>query len=391
MIAAVQVRARPIFRASRWDALLLGAAIAQGALIVAAAAQVAPGPGALAWAFVIAAGVWWNSNTVAHNHLHNPLFAARAGNRAFALYLSVLTSVPQSVWRARHLRHHAGPHARAPRGLPAGARLELALIAASWALLLALAPAFFLAAWLPGFAIGMLLCRAHGHFEHAGAGADGISHYGAIYNLLWLNDGYHREHHLHPGEHWTRLPARRARIAGPESVLPPVARLLQPLHCWALGWLERAALAWRPLQRFMLATHERAFRALLPSLAERDLSRICVVGGGLFPRTALVLRRLLPRSRIVILDASADSLARARSWLAAHGHPPDAFELVHARFDAADDCGCDLVVVPLAFAGDRAAVYRRPGTIVHDWIWRRRGRAGVRVSWLLLKRLNVSR
>jgi hypothetical protein len=49
------------------------------------------------------------------------------------------------------------------------------------------------------------------------------------------------------------------------------------------------------------------------------------------------------------------------------------------------------VVIPLAFIGDREHVYLQPpanATMVHDWLWKPRG-GGVRVSCLLLKRLNL--
>jgi hypothetical protein len=54
-------------------------------------------------------------------------------------------------------------------------------------------------------------------------------------------------------------------------------------------------------------------------------------------------------------------------------------------------CDFDLLVIPLAFDGDRRALYERPpasAMLVHDWIWRRRGSSAV-VSRLLLKRLNL--
>jgi hypothetical protein len=50
-----------------------------------------------------------------------------------------------------------------------------------------------------------------------------------------------------------------------------------------------------------------------------------------------------------------------------------------------------MIVIPLSFIGDRDRVYREPPArvvLVHDWIWKPRG-GGVRVSWLLLKRLNL--
>jgi len=55
------------------------------------------------------------------------------------------------------------------------------------------------------------------------------------------------------------------------------------------------------------------------------------------------------------------------------------------------DDGGDLVVIPLSFIGNRDDVYRQPparAALVHDWLWNVRGK-GVRVSWLLLKRLNL--
>jgi hypothetical protein len=52
---------------------------------------------------------------------------------------------------------------------------------------------------------------------------------------------------------------------------------------------------------------------------------------------------------------------------------------------------CDLTIIPLAFVGDRAAIYQAPPTsavLVHDWLWRPRGRSAL-VSLLLLKRINL--
>ena len=48
-------------------------------------------------------------------------------------------------------------------------------------------------------------------------------------------------------------------------------------------------------------------------------------------------------------------------------------------------------MIPLAFIGDRDRIYRHPPAklaLVHDWMWRPRGK-GARISWLLLKRLNL--
>jgi hypothetical protein len=65
--------------------------------------------------------------------------------------------------------------------------------------------------------------------------------------------------------------------------------------------------------------------------------------------------------------------------------------LLNARYRRANVTGYDLVVFPLSFAGDRNAIYAHPparAVIVHDWIWRPRGRSRI-VSLLLLKRINL--
>jgi hypothetical protein len=351
-----------VLRASRGDALLVALAVGQGAVLLAAPS---------AWA--VALGLWWNSNTVAHCFLHRPFFRPRPLNALFALYLTALLGVPQSVWRARHLAHHAGRPWR-PRWSRRLA-VELTLVLGVWGLLLARHPAFFLTAYLPGYLAGLGLCWLHGHYEHA---RGTVSHHGLVYNLLFFNDGYHAEHHAAPGLHWSLLPQRVASAAA-TSRWPAVLRWLEGL---SLEGLERRVLRSPRLQRFVLSRHERAFRRLLPPLPETP--RVAVVGGGLFPRTLLVLRKLLPAARFVVIDRSADNLATAAAFVRGQA------EMVHASYEPAQLECVDLAVFPLAFVGDWAALYDRPPAplvFVHDWVWRRRGTGAV-VSLLLLKRLN---
>jgi hypothetical protein len=220
------------------------------------------------------------------------------------------------------------------------------------------------------------LCYLQGHFEHA---RGTTSHYGWLYNRLFFNDGYHVEHHRRPGEHWTRL-RRHADSSARRSRWPPVLRWLDVI---SLERLERIALRSALLQRYMIASHERAFRTLLAPLT--PARRITIVGGGLFPRTALILRKLLPEASLAIVDADRDHLEIARTFF--NGE----IELRHQFFDAHTNDAADLVVVPLSFVGDRRSVYEHPparAVLIHDWLWKRRG-GGVRVSWLLLKRLNL--
>ncbi|PYK00569.1 MAG: hypothetical protein DME23_06780, partial [Verrucomicrobia bacterium] len=66
-------------------------------------------------------------------------------------------------------------------------------------------------------------------------------------------------------------------------------------------------------------------------------------------------------------------------------------EFVHGFFDRSPPDDVDLVVIPLAFIGDRSTIYQHPPApmvLVHDWLWHRRG-TGLVVSLPLLKRLNL--
>ena len=361
----------PLPRAARWDALMVALAFMQVPMLLAF-------PSAPAIALV----VWWNSNTIAHNFLHRPFFRSRAANRLFAAWLTALLGIPQSLWRDRHLAHHAGvrPRIRYSHEF----FLQTALVLALWSSLAARAPRFFLAVYLPGYLAGLGLCALHGHYEHARGVTSGvISHYGALYNLLCFNDGYHAEHHADPRLHWTRLPGHIEPAH--TSPWPAPLRFLEAFSFQgSLEGLERLVLRSPALQRFVLRTHTRALRRLVRELPPID--RIAVVGGGLYPRTALILARLFPAARITIVDARSENLARARAIL----RRPD-IDFVHARFAPPHAPACDLLVIPLAFDGNRAAIYAHPpapAVLVHDWIWRRRGLSAT-VSWALLKRINL--
>jgi Fatty acid desaturase len=351
-----------ILRHSRWDALLIALALGHGLLLVAVPA----GP-------IIALGLWWNSNTVAHHFIHTPFFRSRALNRVFALYLTVLLGVPQTLWRERHLAHHAGVSSRARLTRPLIA--EIVLVLALWTSLLVLAPTFFATVYAPAYGTGLLLCTVHGYYEHA-RGA--TSHYGTVYNLLFFSDGYHIEHHLRPGLHWRNLPEIHT-ANGRASRWPAVLRWLEWL---SLEGLERLVLRSAILQRFVLNKHERAFRALLPQISRAR--NVGIVGGGLYPRTALILKRLLPEARLTVIDASSENLAVANELVRG-------VHFIHAWYDPSRHNDFDLVVIPLSFVGARQTIYRRPpapAVILHDWIWRVR-RPGAVVSLVLLKRLNV--
>jgi hypothetical protein len=355
-------------------------------------------------AALIAVGMWWNANTVSHLFIHRPFFRTRAGNAWCAAVLTALLGFPQSLWRDRHLAHHR--HARFRFQLTREIAWQIAIVAAMWLGMMWWAPHFFAFVYLPGYAGGLLLCAVHGHYEHAGGTT---SHYGWTYNALCFNDGYHVEHHRHPAAPWWTLPryreagSRASAWPAPLRWLPAVADLRPRPHLrprrgdggrrWdggsLLAALERVVLRSPWLQRWVVRSHARAFERLLDR--EPSPRTVAIVGGGLFPRTALVLKALAPDARLTIVDSRESHLERARAFLR-----DERIEFVHQHFtpqSALCNPHYDLLVLPLSFEGDKTLLCNHPpsnAVLVHDWIWRRRGRSCI-VSALLLKRLNLVR
>jgi hypothetical protein len=354
-----------ILRHSRHDALLVGLALSHGALLL----LVPSAP-------LIALGLWWTANTVSHNFLHLPFFRSRVANALFSAYLSLLLGLPQTLWRDRHLAHHA----QRPWRWRWSRRLvsESILVTMLWLLLAARGAPFLLGTWLPGWLAGLLLCFLQGHFEHV---RGTVSHYGRLYNTAFFNDGYHVEHHARPGLHWSQLPRHRQRRAE-QSRWPAALRWFEWIN---LETLEKLVVRVPLLQRFVLRTHRQALARLLAILP--PVQRVTIIGGGLFPRSALVIAQLLPDAQITIVDQSADNIRRARGFL------NQSVRWIETRYVPGTAVDADLLIVPLAFQGDRSCFYRKPPTpavIVHEWIWQRRG-AGCVVSPWLLKRVNLAR
>ena len=324
-------------------------------------------------------GLWWNSNTISHNFVHLPFFRSEWSNRLYSLYLTIVLGFPQSLWRERHLAHHSGSAYRTRISAPI--LLEILLVFGLWGVVFSHSATFFLTVYLPGYAVGMGLCYLHGYFEHAGGT---VSHYGLLYNLAFYNDGYHVEHHLRPSTHWRQLsghPSANARA----SRWPAVLRWIETINPRGLERLEKLALRSGSVQKMLLRTHERALRKHLAEI--RAVRTVKIVGGGLFPCTAILLRQLLPDSDITIVDASRENLETCKAFLDGD------VRFAHEFFRPTLDSDADLVVIPLCFVGDRDALYRNPPApilLIHDWLWSKRATSVV-VTPFLLKRLNLVR
>jgi fatty acid desaturase len=274
-------------------------------------------------AIAIAVGVWWNANTVSHLFIHRPFFRRRAANACVAALLTAALGFPQSLWRDRHLAHHRGVRYRFR--FTRDIALQTGLVAAIWIAMALAAPEFFTLVYLPGYVLGLTLCAIHGYYEHAGGTT---SYYGRLYNVLCFNDGYHVEHHRHPSAAWSTLPRYR-ESSSPASAWPAPLRWLEMkarnvrhrnskrsdpcLAGRSSAALERARARSRRLQRWVVRAHARAFEAC--SRNARMPRHVAIVGGGLFPRTAMVLRRLLPDARLTIVDAKRANLDVARAYL----------------------------------------------------------------------------
>ena len=109
----------------------------------------------------------------------------------------------------------------------------------------------------------------------------------------------------------------------------------------------------------------------------------------MFPRTAIIMMKLLPAAEIIIVDCSEKSLASCRKFL------PDSSRLkfVKERVGPETNRNVDMVVIPLSLIGDRGAMYAQPPArlvLVHDWIWSKQAESVVVSPWLL-KRINLVR
>ena len=353
-----------IFRYSSWDGLLVLMALGHGTVL-------------LLWpsVLVVGLGMWWCANTVSHNFIHLPFFRTRRANAVFSLYLTVLLGVPQTLWRQRHLAHHAERDWRFRMTPQFG--VETVLIIGLWSALAFAAPKLLAFTYAPGMVLGLVLCHLQGHYEHV-RGA--TSHYGWLYNFLFFNDGYHVEHHQKPTQHWRELRRRCANVTA--SRWPAVLRWLERVN---LESLERIVLRSKFLQSFVLRVHRRAFERLLANVP--DARQIGVVGGALFPRTALLLKEVVPATTITVIDSNEKHIEVAHTFL------NGSVRYEHRTFESDDPADeYDVVVIPLSYVGDRERLYRKPparALLVQDWLWRRRGNATSTISWLLLKRLNL--
>lgn len=260
--------ARPAYRLlaySLWDLIPIVMAVAHFAFVLWLVLDFH----ALSWWFIVPAALLysvslsWSINSISHNQIHNAYFTPGWMNRAFDLLLSVTIGFSQTLYRDIHNRHHRGnsdlPDAHGKtvdplsiylhgkngqpdnpwaytflsffrddpkeiyqemqRKRPDDARWVKVEIGVTVAFYLALA----LYDWhvvlvlLPFWYLGQSLSSLNGYYEHLGGNPDlpiawGVSSYSPLYNLIWMNNGYHAEHHYRPKMHWTKVKAFHREI-----------------------------------------------------------------------------------------------------------------------------------------------------------------------------------
>jgi fatty acid desaturase len=260
-------RRKRIFRYTPWDAAPALLALVHLGLLAGflLAWPQLSWPARLAGALIYAFAIGWSQDSIAHNFIHNPFFVSKRANRAMAYVLTLANGAPQTMYAYVHMRHHAGNSDR-PDGAgetidpisiyrhgadgdaeamlryvllgfwrddgpfkvaraialkrPADARQALREF---WVLVAAYAAAFvvhwdFVLFLAPFYYLGQSFSFLIAYYEHLGADpedrmAAGVSTYGPIYNLAFLNNGYHAEHHYRPKQHWVRMPELRREMA----------------------------------------------------------------------------------------------------------------------------------------------------------------------------------
>jgi fatty acid desaturase len=265
-VAARREKPRYLFAFSYWDAIPVLMGIGHLAFQIAFIFTFPY----MSWPVAIACGLFysyligWNIDSVSHNFTHNPYFKSWILNRAFSLIESLAIGFSQQMYKTVHWRHHLGnsdrPNEKGEtydwysiythgkdgkpenvwryaflgvfRGDDAKIFAEMgrnnrtndvywakfeSVAFVSWWVLGFIINWQFMLLFLPCWYLGLVISNLVGYYEHLHANPDepvawGVSTYAKLYNLFWLNNGYHAEHHYRPRTHWRDMPALRERI-----------------------------------------------------------------------------------------------------------------------------------------------------------------------------------
>ena len=207
---------------------------------------------------------FYNTIVATHNLLHCPFFRAKSANKLMSFVNSANLFVPQSLYFAHHMVHHrfnndrvVGGVTRDPSstfrygkngqheavwkyvalgifrgtdfawreavkmGMKRQVQLEFLVIMAILLCWLAINPLWVVCCFVPVFYLSWCLTHLENYYDHyrakdpANYYANSVSYYGKWFNLLFFNEGYHQEHHIAPGCHWTQRPKFVSKV-GPK-------------------------------------------------------------------------------------------------------------------------------------------------------------------------------
>jgi fatty acid desaturase len=217
-----------------------------------------------------------NYQCIAHNFIHNPFFKSNKLNNLFSLFNSISLGTPQTLYHLHHVNHHRynndpidskngttrdlsstyryGKDGKEEswllysvlgifrtdfliyfqqakkQGKSSIVKIEALCLSLWIILLLILNPMGFFTFYLPVWFASHIFSLMENFAEHYQASrfpySKAVSCYNKIYNLLWFNNGFHHEHHLHPQIHWLDLPDYKSK--------PGTNREVKYCHIWGL-------------------------------------------------------------------------------------------------------------------------------------------------------------
>jgi fatty acid desaturase len=268
--AAVAGQQRPFLAYSQWDwvPVLLGLAHFICLIALVTTFSGLGWPARLGFAVLYSFSIAWSVNSISHNLIHNPYFSSDLLNHLFSLLLSLTLGFSQVMYHLVHNRHHSGNMDRPDtkgdtidfisiykygrNGEPENA-LKYFLMSyfrddpvaiykaikarqpeeAKWAIAELVCVLTFYGAlaaydWravlclVPFCWLGHSLSALNGYYEHYKANPDkpiawGVSSYNWLYNVTWMNNGYHAEHHYRPKLHWTKMAEFHREIAAEQA------------------------------------------------------------------------------------------------------------------------------------------------------------------------------
>lgn len=232
---------------------------------------------------------WYNGLVASHNFVHTPWFKPDWINRIYLAINSINIGVPQIHYRYEHLHHHRYGNDRPDQegrtqdptsifthgknGQPENVfsycalgpfrtnfiesfreisrkgeshqlRFELMACCLGFIGYSILSWQYVLFCLVPVLYLGWCLEHLENYYEHFGGTpenryANSTSYYGFLYNALFCNEGYHQEHHLRPGIHWSKRPQTQHELQEELDKVDRVILRVPPV----LGFLDHQRIS----------------------------------------------------------------------------------------------------------------------------------------------------